>query len=355
MKQSLSAAPDRTDPSRATAGLRRNRALPSGRAREIAIAGGLDALERWLRDAMAGGLPQTAAHIQHRSAPLIRRLVDAKAGGLAAEMADAAERIAAAPASLEPEIARLWLILQAYRRQHLLPPPLRAELRRLVGWTTPRAELINNYSALITDGQWRVAARRRHQRWDGLIVFETWLLRDADAAPALLLDYAPARASRSKPHLAAPYPAPAYQGALVFLPAVTPLQAIPAGLAPNLAPCLAPCLTPCLTPWPGHHRPPPPAPQTLSAAIADWRTAMAATPWRRDAPLIAHNLTLGRLSNRAPALIGAETGAALPLSHPPGAWTALLPEGALSAFGLWDGARFLLLSAWNSGGFWRTA
>lgn len=329
----------RTQPGRSSAAKRPSppvRPSPPSRAaqnRETAIAGGLDALERWLCDALAEGLPLITADIQARIAPLVRRLIDAKARGLADEAAEAAQRIAATPASVEAEISRLWLITQAYRRQHLLPSPLRAELRHLIGWTTPHAKLLNDPVSLRIGGLWRTVSRRQRKRWDGLQITETWLLRDADATPAQLLDFAPSGARKSPP-----LPEPAYQGALTYFPAVTPLRALPIALEP----------------WRNHHAPPPPSPRTLPVAHASWRSAMAATPWRRDAPIIAGGLHLGRLSDGAPALVDAETSAALPLSEPPSAWSALAPEGPLSVFGLWDGANFDLLSVWGPGGLWRT-
>ena len=324
--------PSRPAPHAPPAPTRAQRTSRTRESRESAIARGLDALERWLCDVTAEGAGRLAADIDARAAPMIRRLVDAKAGGLADEMAEAARRIAGDPAQAEAEIARLWLIAQAYRRQHQLPPPLRAELRRLVGWRTPHVKTLQDPNSLRLHGHWRATARRSRRRWDRLTLVETWLLRDADAAPALLLDFTP-------PGAPPPPAEPAYQGGLAYLPAATPLRALPASL----------------TPWPDHHAPPPPAPQALSAALSDWRLAMAATPWRRDAPIAAHGLLPGQITSRAPALVDAATCAALPLTHPPSAWAALTADGPLSAFGLWDGARFDLLAVWNPGGFWRSS
>lgn len=351
---------------------------PTALAREAAVAQGVAALDAWLRQALHHGLGWLETRLEAESAAMARRLVDAKAPGLA-------EMVRSAPRWIEQEIAHeaaqeiaqdiaqeispgiahgiarevnsdsgdrrallaerlghLHLIVRAYGApaspRAPLPAPLAAKLRRLIGWAPRRAEIAADPATLKETGLWRIAGRRVEIRDDGLQRRETWLLRDDDARPAVLIDHAPKSKTvqRDAETTAA---LEGYRGALAFYPAPSPLRATPVDATPAAI-----------------DAPPPPAPHDLYTAVAHWRAMMAADPFLDAAPLAARDLRLGADATGTSALVALD-GMAAPMAADMSAtacWalTALSAEEPVSAFGLWTGRRLTPLAFWNTTGFW---
>ena len=40
------------------------------------------------------------------------------------------------------QAAKIWLVLEGFRNLEKLPPPIRADVRTLIGWTQKRGELL---------------------------------------------------------------------------------------------------------------------------------------------------------------------------------------------------------------------
>ncbi|MEO0974259.1 MAG: SWIM zinc finger family protein, partial [Pseudomonadota bacterium] len=245
--------------------------------REAGILEGLDDLERWLGDVLQQGLAAFPAHAAQQCSVLARRLVDAKAGGLA-------KRLESFPASYfdtpEPEradtliefLGQLHLLASAYRRQEHLPAPMRYEVRRLIGWTQTREELLQSEHTLRVAGRWFVLAVRRRTQPDRLVRIESWLRRlegaehDANPQTAVLMDFVPvAMASNAAPAYAR---GQTLDATLAFYPSATPLLALVA-----------------------EHRtlsdepPLPTPPQHLPEALADYRQQLARSPWLTRWPI----------------------------------------------------------------------
>ena len=211
----------------------RNRA-----AREKRILAGLDELDLWIADQLEQGFGAFSLRAGEQCKLLSRRLVDAKAGGLATRVEALSSSYFQAEERgrnrfLMQELGELHLLAEAYRRQEELDPALRLDVRRLVGWTTTRAELLEDESALRVAGAWCVLATTRTNQVDRLIRCETWLAlleaREADSsneAPpyAVLRDYVPAASASG-------WAPPAVRGdvlvgELVFHPSASPCAAI---------------------------------------------------------------------------------------------------------------------------------
>ena len=215
-------------PSKSSAAAReRNRA-----ARESSILAGLDELDQWIADQFEQGLGAFSQRAAEQCRIASRRLADAKAPGLSTRVEALGALYFATPESarndlLLRELGGLHLLAEAYRRQDELEPDLRHDVRRMIGWTTTRAELLAAKEALRQDGSWCVLAIRRVTQPDRLVRCETWLASlDADAAPthAVLVDYVPASGASS-------WVAPAARGErilgqLVFHRSAAPLTAI---------------------------------------------------------------------------------------------------------------------------------
>jgi uncharacterized Zn finger protein len=127
---------------RAAAARERNRL-----ERENSILSGLDELDVWLSDQIERGLAGFAAHAAQSCRTMTQRLVDAKAPGLASRLEALPGRLFTLPEPVRPaaavqELGVLHLLAEAYRRQDALPPALKADARRAIGWPVTREALL---------------------------------------------------------------------------------------------------------------------------------------------------------------------------------------------------------------------
>jgi hypothetical protein len=233
-------------------------------------------------------------------------------------------------------LAALSLISSAYRNQDRLPPPLKADVRRVTSWSVRREELLADPDAPRLSGDWIVAATRSEIQPDKLRRLETWLLHaaPADNAPgvALLIDFVPVSGGPA----ASPFIAgETIAGEVVFYPSATPLRAQLATRSPVRA----------KVDWPMF-------PEGLHSALTAYATALGRQPWLDYWPLGASGLTVERLSASQLALVDAG-GRVLPLERAQtDALTPMLGLKPLSALFTWDGWSATLLAAQTPIGRW---
>lgn len=317
---------------RAEAQRARNRAQ-----RESLVVGGIAAMEQWIADQLERGLAGFDQRAPQECATLAKRLVDAKAGGLA-------NRISALPATLfgmaesdRPEtaaraLASAYLIGQAYSRQDALPEPLRADVRQAVGWTVTRDALLEDPGLLRVAGQWRVLAARDEVQADRLRRIETWLERaDDDRRVAVLIDFVPVSGGATGNMY---LPGEVLDAELVFYPSPVPLRAqivAHQGTARSAEP------------WRCKGR-------SLQEAIDIWRAALAEKPWLDAYPLSASQVSIRASGDR---LYACSDALALPLAAASSeAAQPLGKAGEVSLFGLWDGRELVPLLAETPLGEW---
>lgn len=317
---------------RAEAQRARNRAQ-----RESLIAGGIASMEQWIADQLERGLAGFDQRASHECGTLARRLVDAKASGLA-------NRISALPSALfgiaedhRPEVAAralasAYLIGQAYGRQDGLPEPLKADVRQAVGWTITREALLEDPDLVRVDGQWRVLAAREEVQADRLRRIETWLeLAGEVPCSAVLIDFVPVSGGATGNMYV---PGEVLDAELVFYPSPVPLRA---QIAAHRGTVLSE------EPWRG-------TAQSLQDAIAAWQTALANKPWLDAYPLIASGVHVRSSGDRLYACSGAIS---LPLSASDReAAEPLGVAGEINLFGLWDGRELVPLLANTPLGEW---
>lgn len=308
--------------------------------RENLIAGGIAAMEQWITDQLERGLAGFDQRATQECATLAKRLVDAKAGGLA-------NRIAALPAALfrEPEehrplvaaraLASAYLISQAYARQDSLPDDLKADVRQTVGWTLTRDALFEDTTLLRVDGLWRVLAVRDEVQPDRLRRIETWLQTDAAGGHCgVLIDFVPVSGGATGNMY---WPGEVLDAELMFYPSPVPLRAqIVAHRSTHAA----------ASGWVGAQR-------SLHDALDAWRLALAHKPWLDTYPLTASQVRVRAAGAKLYACAGA---LALPLvaaSHE--AARPLCAVDAISVFGLWDGRELTPLLAETPLGEWAAA
>lgn len=326
------AVSDAESQARAEAQRARNRAQ-----REGLIAGGIVAMEQWITDQLGRGLAGFDQRAAQDCATLAKRLVDAKAGGLA-------NRISALPAALfrvpeeeRPQVAAralaaAYLIGQAYARQDSLPDLLKADVRQAVGWNLTREALFEDAGLLRVDGRWRVLAARDEVQPDRLRRIETWLQTDAAGGHcAVLIDFIPVSGGATGNIY---LPGEVLDAELAYYPSPVPLRAqIIAHRGTQTA----------TSGWTGGER-------SLHDALEAWRAALAAKPWLDTYPLLASQVQVRTAGGRLYACAGE---AALPLAAASDeAARPLTTVEAISLFGLWDGRALTPLLAATPLGEW---
>ena len=309
--------------------------------REASIAGGLDELDRWVLDRLEEGLanfPATAAQACRSAAA---RLIDAKAPGLAGMVDELAVKLFRMPQPLRAAFAMerlsaIALLASAYRNQARLPEALRADVRRLIGWTVRREDLLEDKDALRVSDRWLVVSARSEVQPDRIRRLETWLLRlgrREGAAPdfALLLDFVPLAGGPSAPPF---YAGEVLAADLAFYPSAVPLRALIVsraaadgetgwGIAPGIA-----------------------------SALDGWDRALAHQPWLESWPLLIGGIRVAR-GNGDALWLADNAGCALPLDMEKGeAMAPLIGLPVITVAGLWDGRCFSLHAAETPIGVW---
>jgi hypothetical protein len=157
--------------------------------REQRIAAGMDQLEAWLGDVVGQGLAHARTQPASFWSQIAARLVDAQAPGIARRVRELADLAVSSPqwqSALLRAMARLQLLIDAYRNLDALPADLAAEVRTLVGWTQEQ-EALRDRAA--TRDHWLVVGRRQTQE-DQLRVQHTWLHGERSDRIALILEFA---------------------------------------------------------------------------------------------------------------------------------------------------------------------
>jgi hypothetical protein len=309
--------------------------------REASIAGGLDELDRWVLDRLEEGLANFLATAAQTCRSAAARLIDAKAPGMAGMLDELGVKLFRVPQPLRAayameRLSAIALLASAYRNQAQLSEALRADVRRLIGWTVRREELLEDKDALRVSSRWLVVSARSEVQPDRIRRLETWLLRLGrrdGAAPdfALLLDFVPLAGGPSAPPF---YAGEVLNAELAFYPSPMPLRALIVTRAAAEGE----------TAWgaaPG-----------IAAALDCWDRALAHLPWLESWPLLIGGVRVA--AGEAKALwLTDDAGGALPLDMAKTDGAApLIGLPRLSAAGLWDGRCFTLLAAETPVGAW---
>ncbi|CCE03870.1 SWIM zinc finger family protein [Bradyrhizobium sp. STM 3809] len=308
--------------------------------REAAILAGLDELDRWIADQLNQGLVDFASRAAAAARTLSTRLVDAKAGGLAARLDQLGTELFRVGDERRADLAierlsAMILIASAYRHQDRLPAALRQDVRRAVGWTVRREELLADATAPRVSSVWIVAANLSEVQPDKLRRLETWLV-NASTEPsqpraAVLIDFVPVSGGGAGFPFA---PGDVIDAEVVFYPSAAPLRGL-----------LASRKTSSVAPWP---RPLP----GLAPALHDYAATLAALPWLERWPLLLSGVAL-RTAGKASLGIIDGSGEAIAVER--GQREQLMPLlglDDLSLLCLWDGRVAQVLAADTPLGRW---
>lgn len=339
---SASEEPNEADPkaeARAVAARERSRV-----DREAAISAGLDDLDQWLTDQVEAGLGPFAANPGKACRLIAKRLVDARAGGLANRLEELPVYLYALPDAIRPvaaarELGQVHLLAEAWRRQELLSAELRADLRREIGWSIAREALLADEAAQRVTGVWRVFATVEETQQDRLRRIETWMWRENPGEGprnAVLIDFVPiAGGSARSPWLAGER----VEGTLAFYPSPVPQRAVMSEL-------LVPgemCSDDLALPDSG-----------LEDAWHGWQLALAAKPWLGTWPMHFRSAQVRR-NGQQYYLTSAGADVTLPiLPAQAEAVAPLLSVDRIDGFALWNGVWLRMCLAQTELGFWGT-
>jgi SWIM zinc finger len=306
--------------------------------REDAILAGLDELDRWIEDALNRGLAGFMGEAAERCRTLAQRLTDAKAPALATALDALPGQIMEQPehqrqAVLIEALGDFHLLAQAYRRQDKLPEGLRQDVRRLVGWTMARQELLEEPAALRVSAQWTVIACQSEIQPDKMRRTETWLIGEkaGETHASVLFDFVPvAAASNSLPFL----PGERFDAELAYYPSAAPLRAI---------------IAQCGNQTDGRHLP------DLAFSLVDVLNRLdekrIQQPWLRQWPISVSTPKILRGDKSGLWLRGGD--ACIPLS--PKCFEEAFPLTGTTInklTGLWDGRHLMPTAAETSWGLW---
>ncbi len=298
--------------------------------REARTRAGLDDLEQWLHDLVRQGLAAAQGKPRTFWEGPAARLVDAQAPGAARWVRELAALPGTDdwPARLLERLARLHLLVEAFRRVDALSEDAAADVRAAVGWTARQEEV---RAGPAVHDRWVVLGARTAEE-DRLRVRRTWLRGEDTGRTALLLAFA----AGGQPLEPGPAPGTRLAASLAFFPGAHPVRALVAERTGDPQPVAA---------IPGH--------ASLHGALGDWAAALARNPWTEQLTLPLRGVVPVREGARW--LLRDADGAGLPLAPAAddAAWTllALGGDGPVDVACEWDGAALLPLAAVAEGRF----
>ena len=307
---------------------RQKEAVRRAEKREKLAQGGIEALERWIRDFAHLGLAfaQTAqpAFWDEQTA----RMVDAQLPGAArciremsalpGSRSDWAERVLLS-------LGRLYSLVQAYRTLDTLPFATQQDVRTLLGWNVDQEALVAATPGIQDD--WMVLdSRTEEDEKTGLRTQVNWLWGKFSQRPAQILNFA----YRTQPLDTSLVPGLVMRGELVFFPGAVSLRAVfkeKHGIGEVFTP--------------GGF-------STWTVFLEEYAAALGRNPWLETFPLVLDNAL--PLPVEQTWFLRDSQKRALPLAPQftaPWEFYALSGGRPLTVFGLWDGFFLTPRGAWE--------
>lgn len=237
------------------------------------VLAGIDQLEIWMADLVRHGLGRLPGEGTELWDTQARRLVDAQAPGLASRVRAIGSRVGVGDSWTERvlgDLGRLALLTHAYRRLDALPLALKDDVRRWVGFTLDKDEVLARGETL--EDEWVVVSATINDD-ETLRLRRAWLVGKQTARVALILDVA----AGSTPFAHTLVPASAFRGRLVFWPSSRPERAL---IAERLGP-------------PARDFAPPHA-RSIAEALDAYAAGLARDPWLERTLLVLDNVVVAR-------------------------------------------------------------
>lgn len=283
-------------------------------------------LDQWIEDQLRTGLSGFLDNLTDRCRKIAARLVDGKAGSLAGRLDEMPSRILAYPTELRAEIAlselsKLVLLTQSFRNNPQAP-----DLRRLIGTTETRQQILDNTDTLRLKSRWEFLGEQVMTRRDGLVAQYSWLLNLEDHPQrfALLLDFFPASAGKRG---GAANIGEQFDADLIFYPGGPPLRAVVGERSSDID---------SFKSWP----------QATQSPLSAFRHILHDAPWTLSTPLL---LPAGRiLEDDGGRQWWSDGSEALPLAN--SSDDIALGMDLTASVGIWDGRGLTLISSQSAWG-----
>lgn len=190
-------------------------------ARDKKVQGGIAELRHWLKDVVRTGIMNVPQDIYGFSQSITARMVDAQAGGLAAQLRQIGRidffHEGWQPALLK-RLSKIYLITEAYGHKELLPADMVQELETLIGWTQSKEEVLQSVPV---EDTWTVLSITINEE-EKLRTERVWLYGHSSGRYALLLQFY--AGNQSPEHLWVK--GMRLRAALTYFPGVAPLRAL---------------------------------------------------------------------------------------------------------------------------------
>jgi len=226
--------------------------------RQANVLAGVEQLDVWMADLVRNGLGRLPAEGPELWDTQARRLIDAQAPGLANRVRAIGHRVGVGENWMERvlgDLGRLALLTEAYRRLDTLPIPLQHDVRRWLGFTLDKEEVLRSGEAV--EDEWVIASTTIVED-ERLRLRRAWLVGTASQRSALILDVA----SGSAPFQHTLLAGSALRARLAFWPSARPERAL---IAERLS-----------EPARGHV---PPHARSIAEALDEYATGLARDPW----------------------------------------------------------------------------
>jgi hypothetical protein len=160
--------------------------------RMLSVQTGVAELELWLKDLIKVGLMELPSRPLSDFNKVASRMVDAKATGLAG----AVKALAALnyndsnawPDKALKIIAKLFLLISAFKNLENLSPLWQITIKNLVGWNQSTKDLLTDPDAETVKDQWLVVGQESEEN-DDILIHRTWLVGCASNKKALILQF----------------------------------------------------------------------------------------------------------------------------------------------------------------------
>ncbi len=190
-----------------------------------AAQAGAAELELLLRDLLRGGLLSVPEKGEAYYEKVVRRMIDAKAGGLANWVRNFNKINYLGGNTWHSEVlenaVKTWLLIEAFRRMDAQEAPVQEQIKSLVGWSQSKKDLLENPAAECVTDDWLVLGKKQEALDDNLNMLRVWLFGTQSGRQALLVEYAPAHLPIAVPVL----PGTFLRATLAFYPSNLPYRA----------------------------------------------------------------------------------------------------------------------------------
>jgi hypothetical protein len=289
---------------------------------------GIESLQTWLKDLTRRGLAFAQSAPTTFWAEQSARLVDAQLPGAARLVREMSEIPGTSPHWAEVlllKMARLNLLVQAYRKLDTLPEASQADVRSLLGWNVKQEELLALPDSISDD--WQVVAQTfEEDEKTGLRAQINWLWGKSTHKPAQIINFA----FRHQALDTGLIPGLTLHGELVYFPGAFPLRAVFKTLQILPSPFLP-------TGFPD-----------FSTFLDGYAAALGLNPWLEVFPVILEKVVVEK--QETGWLVYDSSRAVLPLSTRfSSSWELFSLSGGhpITIFGLWDGLSLLPMAAWD--------